>query len=718
MNAQLPQLRQADLLPADPAPAPADTVDLFGVFETLKRRWKPALAVAAGVLGLTALLTETSPELYRATAEVQIDPRGAEVVDLGAVSPGVSGTSAAIDTEVEYLRSRSVALRVVDGLNLEEDPRFVGAYPPADEAARVERAVTAVKNAMSIRRVGETYVLELEARATEPQLAAQLANAYAEQYLSGQGQGRLAATKEANTFLSNRLDVLAAQVREAEAAVEAYRVEAGLLNTNGVTFTEAELGELQAEIATLSRERDQINAELRNVQRARRLAGEGSGDVSAVDAPGMAALRAQRADIRRQIAEASSRYGPDHPVRQRLTEELREVGNAIVREAFRYEQSLEGEAAAAATLVDNAQARLARLRNQLVDNNVASVRLRELEREAEKSSALYEDLLARSKEVREQEQLQTPQARVISEAITPYRPFSPQPVVNYAAGTLAALFLAGLTALIFEVSDRTFWTARQVEERLGVRCLGMVPRRRGRKNRKDGGIGPEAYQDKLSEVAVAIQAGMRDEAGNTIGLVAAEGLPDWPGFFADIVRTLREEGINAVVVDSTGQSKGHTDPAIRYGLGFEALPELPPARAARPGPMPATSRWAPDGTIEHTVTPLGEPAATVVPDLAGFGGAVDDGTVPVVTADLSASKPGSGAAAGLLEPLSDRYDLIMVDCGTMRRGSAARFAAQADGVVLVGRWRKTRQAAFEGALRRLASLKAIPLGIVVIDAKP
>src|SRR5262249_61887989 len=111
--------------------------------------------------------------------------------------------------------------------------------------------------------------------------------------------------------------------------------------------------------------------------------------------------------------------GPRHPrvieARAQLAKAQQQIGNEIARiaEASRidYERALANET----TLATN----LATLKQRAMDTGLAFVKLRELEREAEASRAVYESFLVRTREIREQERLDTANVRVLADAQPP-----------------------------------------------------------------------------------------------------------------------------------------------------------------------------------------------------------------------------------------------------------------------------------------------------------
>lgn len=78
------------------------------------------LAVLAG--GYYAFMV-AKPQ-YTASARLVMQQRESQVVNLDTVLSGASNDSAALNTELEFIRSRELIERVVDDLDLVLDPEF------------------------------------------------------------------------------------------------------------------------------------------------------------------------------------------------------------------------------------------------------------------------------------------------------------------------------------------------------------------------------------------------------------------------------------------------------------------------------------------------------------------------------------------------------------------------------------------------------------------
>ncbi|MES2861584.1 MAG: GumC family protein [Pseudomonadota bacterium] len=418
--------------------------DTRALLDIVRDRSKLFLALVLAVLIATLVVTLRTPPLYMATATVLIDTRSQRLLDSQAVLSGLPADAATVDTEVELLRSRQLADRVVRALTLDEDAEFDATgreLSPGEVASlrRHEAVVDAVQRRLEISRVGLTYVMNIGFNSSDPEKAARIANAFAETYLRDQQEAKLDATQQANGWLGERLDALRAEVIEGETAVEQYRSANGLMSASGATLTEQEISGYNTQLATVRAQQAEDEARL-STARAQLADGSTGDDVGeALQSTVVQQLRTRRAEVSGRVADLTSRYGPRHPDRQRAEGELADVDAQIQAEIVRIVSNLEARVQVARQRTASMQASLGGARRTLALNNSAGVRLNELERNAEASRTLYQALLDRYKQTTSQAGLATSDARIVSRATVPVDPTSPDIGVNLMLGLILAL---------------------------------------------------------------------------------------------------------------------------------------------------------------------------------------------------------------------------------------------------------------------------------------
>lgn len=147
--------------------------------------------VLGGVLAV-AYIFVSKPE-FTSTALLRVDPTFGTAVTQASLSTGPEAIGTHIESEMIFITSDRVLARVVDNLSLLESEEF-GAKPglidgliarlgvpnftaEPTRAALTEETIQNVRKALTVGRVGTSLLVEVRARSSAPDTAANLANA-------------------------------------------------------------------------------------------------------------------------------------------------------------------------------------------------------------------------------------------------------------------------------------------------------------------------------------------------------------------------------------------------------------------------------------------------------------------------------------------------------------------------------------------------------------
>ena len=680
----------------------------------LKRHVLLFIFASLTVFLAVAVYTFQVTPVYSAQASVIIDSRETNVVDLGSVLSGLPPEATVVDTEVEIIRSRSLAEKVAKQLNLIENPEFnptlrtpgtmsrvksfiksilpipdrsVPASAEDSAEEEMDMVVSTLLANTSARRIGTTYGIQIYANSQDPKLAADIANHIVEQYLVEQLDAKFDATRRANAWLEDRLAELKEEVTVNESLVENYRNESGLITAGTSTLSEQQISELSAQLIAQRAELAGAEARLNNVREL--VASGGSADVSgeALSSAVISELRRQQTEIIRERADLLNRYGPRHPDVQRSNTEVADIDNQIRAELQRIASNLESEASIARQRVRSLEGSLSNSRANLAQNNRASVRLRELERNAEASRSIYEAFLARFKQTNEQEGLAEPDARVLSNAVVPRDAAFPKTSLNLILGLFAGLFVGTGAVVAAETFASQISSGDEIEQRFNVPFLGNVPRLRGRERThvRDYLIDnpTSAYAESFRNLRASIMFADLDSKVKTVAVTSSQ--PDEGKTTASQSLGLisATSGTKTLIIDGDFRRNRLSD------ISVDKAPNL--------------------GFLECLFGECTVDEAIIEDDKTGLH------LLPL-TPNRHTPRDvfGSKAFDELLEALKAHYDLIIIDTGPLLLLSETRvLASKVDQVVVVARWLKTSRAALKQTLNILKEFKASVAGVVL-----
>ena len=466
-----PQTAAATVLPAG-GPAAHQTIgdELRSIFYALTSRGRLIAATTIAAMVLAIAYIWLAPPHYRATTEILIDPRGkrliqSEVVPTGLGSSALGADTLLVDSQVEIILSRSVLGQLITKLSLTNDDEFAGeanasllGYLTGAVKALIrgpraftlnplspyDAAMKNLKEGLKVERKGNTYVVLISMDTKDPGKSARIANTIAAIYVDEKRKAAQATTQEAANSLKAKLDELRKSAVDAELRAEEFRTQNGLIGTQDLLVVKQKLRDVNAQLSTAAAQTKAARARLAQVRKLKNNAFDAGANADALQSSVMTNLLAQLSAVRAREASLAATRFSNHPALAAVQRERRAVERALRAEAARIEDRFQIEHNIA---VENEKslARQAQRHEATVGrSNVASVRLRELEAEANANRKIYQAFLVRSKEATEQIDLPTNTARIISDAVVPSRPASPVVPIVLLIGLLTGLF-AGIT---------------------------------------------------------------------------------------------------------------------------------------------------------------------------------------------------------------------------------------------------------------------------------
>ena len=713
--------------------------DLRKIYSIARRR----LSVIAGLTILGSLLAviyalQLTP-LYQATAKVLVDPGNAHIVDNEVVAPGIGREWGAIETEVELIRSTSVAIRVIDKLGLSGDAERAAPDPPlyrqiinamisrdaapepepVSEDEKRRRMARNLASGLEVFRLGETYLLTIAYTSPDPALSARIVNGFADAYLVDQLEGKFEATRRANEWLNSRLGELGERVREAERAAELYRAENNLVEARGATFNDSQVASLNEQLILARAATAQASAKLEQLQEISARGGEIASFAQGLQTQVIGQLRAKQSEVKREMAELSAKYGSRHPSVISVRSQLSHVQSQIRQEIRRIEALTETEYRVAKSREDSIEASLSGLKGETAQNSRAAIRLRELEREAAATRTLFDSFLARFKETTQQESLQTADSRIIERAIRPTAPSEPNKRTIAILGFILSLGAGIGAAFMLETLDNGFRTAEQVETALNVPVLATIPHLR-----LDGEMGRISNLTGLLEKLIRFRptAGARDGSGSLRKSGSRQVLDHPLSAFTESIRSLRmglryadlDNPARVVMFTSALPSEGKSTIASNLALHAANTGEnvlLIDMDLRHPALTEIFAEESEQGIVELV---MGEAR---ISDVVRTETETNLRFVPASRSDLinhTSEILGSDKIRDFLAQARNVFDLIVIDSSPLLPVTDARALLGAvDAAVMVVCWERTSRDAVRICMRQTLGLEDKLVGAVL-----
>lgn len=698
-------------------------LDLRALLKTLWRRKWLIVGCTMLVLVATALALTQITRQYTANASIMMNTRENRVVDIESVLSGLPADASGMRSEVEVIQSSQLIVRVVDKLRLDRDPEFNGLLRlpgwrewivgeitdfwsnidgsvggessereftivvTEDPRERVLATVTrAIQGRLTVQPVQNSWVIEISFTSEDPEKAALIANTIADQYLVDQLEAKYEATRRATSWLNDRLAELRVEVEASESAVEQFRAQLGAGAGQGAELTVQQLAQLNAELILARTSR--AEAEARYNQVASLLNAQGvSAAADVISSPLIQTLKQKLAELRREEAELSTQYGDRHPDIINKRAEIADTEVGITSEVQKVVSSLRTEVEVARMREQTLRTGVQELESQSFDDSLASVQLRQLEREAEASRLIYQNFLSRFKETEEQDSIQQADARIISRAEPPGGPSYPRSTLTLVIAGVFGLCMGVAFMFLLERLDNVFRSGTQIEGAFGLPTFGMVPLLKRSRRRRD--ILDYVLDKPASSIAESIRS---------LRTALLLSNVDNPPKVISLTSSVPEEGksMTALLLAETSAKLGKSvilvDCDLRRPNLHQTL-ELSNEKSL----VQLLDRSAEFNEVLQVHARTGIHFIAAQP-------------IAAIAIDLLASK----AFSTLIQQLRDHYQLVILDTApTLAVADAAVIGTQSDSVLYVVRWGRTPREAVASGLRMLRDAGVRAAGVVL-----
>jgi succinoglycan biosynthesis transport protein ExoP len=423
--------------------------------------------VGATVLCVAAALiyAMSAQPRYTVYTELVIDPSNLQVVndDVFASNPQRDSQLLEVESKLRILTSRNVLTRVIDSMNLTQDPEFVkpgilggikellsSATRDETQQAKILSATRALAERVEARREERSFVVALGVYTDNPEKSVALSDAIVDAFekeifeSAAQSAGRVATT------LNDRLEELRRNVTNAEAKVEEFKRQKGLQSSNGELVSTRLVAELNTQVLTAQQRFIELETRYKQMQEA--ISTGRAGTASVFVSPTMTALRQDYDEAQLLLNSLKLTYGTRHPRITAANSDLSTLKASISNEARRIADAALGDMNQAKSALAALQGKANEQQTTVYMDNDSQVELRDLERDARAKAALYETHLTRAQQITEQQQINTSNIRVISRAMPPQsRSWPPRTLILLAVGAFAGIAIGIGLALLFGI---------------------------------------------------------------------------------------------------------------------------------------------------------------------------------------------------------------------------------------------------------------------------
>jgi capsular exopolysaccharide synthesis family protein len=697
-------------------PEPSDDLGLFSparsafdwryIVAAVRANLLLIIAIIAGALAVAVVMTMLDTPRYTARATIQINSSTTRVLGADQDEQQDSAFDYDIDrnikTQIDVLKSRGLAQRVAQKLKLASNPAFFASQEienvgqGASARQLNDLAVSLVMNNLSVNIPRDSRVVSLTWESTDPRMSALVVNTYAAEFIQSDLQRKYDSSSYARTFISEQLATTKQKLEESERALNAYSREAGLIRTRDASSGSNAEGKTDGGTSVTTSSLLQINAAA-NEATARRIAAEGEWRAVA-SVPLLSArqvltnaavnnLVAEKAKVEGELQQERARHLEDYPSVRSKREALASINDQLQRAATNVREGIRAEYLAALETERKLQAQVTQLKGTTLGEQDRTVQYALLAREADTNRQVYDGLLQRFKQLNASSGISLSNISIVDSAEVPGGPSSPNLFKNLLMGLLIGVGLAAVTVFFKDQFDDSIRVPEDVESKLSLALLGVVPRAHG-----------EDPADALLDPKSPISEAYNSLRGSLL-YSTAEGLP------------------HVMLITSAQPSEGKTTSAVAIAASLARMGRkvlLIDADMRRPSlhrrigygnERGLSTLLTTRDAIETATLPSGQDYLTFMPS----------GPIPPSPTELIST----ARMEEILQEGARNFEVVVVDSPPiLGLADAPTLSALADGVIFIVEADRSRRGSLKMALRRLRSMRPIILGAVLTKFDP
>lgn len=473
-------------------------IDLLSLWHILlKRRWTIAASVAiVFVLGLIVSLMITP--VYRASSSVQIDREMINVTDSSNPLTDLWMDPDYINTQYQNLQSRELASRVLTDIGYQNAKRFESVFKPsamqqiktwlkggrkqelkgaekqrAEKSAAIARVGTFMKG-YSIEPIRNTRLVKIHYNSTDPAFAILSANSLAEAFQNRNLETRFETSNYAKAYLEDQLKQLKIRLEDSEAQLVRVAQKEQIVGSGAEdlgSLPEQNLGALNAALAKAKEDRIRAQSEWQQAQSSIGMVTFGETGSNSI----IRSLQEKRSSLSAEYQNKLGTFKPAYPQMVQLKGQIDELDKQIAQEITSIKSAIRAEYESALQNENMIKAQVDLLMGEAIDLKGRSIQYNIYKREVDTNRQLYEATLQRYKEIGVAAGVGLNNILIVDKAVAAGK-FRPNIPLNLAISLLLGLIAGIVLALLLEYLDDTLKSPDDVEKRLGLPVLGVIPK--------------------------------------------------------------------------------------------------------------------------------------------------------------------------------------------------------------------------------------------------
>ncbi|NVK57921.1 MAG: polysaccharide biosynthesis tyrosine autokinase [Alteromonadaceae bacterium] len=485
-----------------------DIIDLGQYLLVIKRyKWR-ILGLALTFTFLVALIVLSMTPIYRASSSLLIEAEEAKVLSIEEIYGIDSSGKEYFQTQYEIIKSRHIAEKVVDKLDLTNSPYFI---PDEDEGGlkgflkdtkaliksllsflpqneretltqeeinwmKKQRVIDQFMESMGVAPVSNTQIVKISFESESPKLAAQIADTIAEVYIESYLEAKFNMTSKATTWLNDSLQGLRLKLEASERKLADFYEKEQLVDLDGV------VGLASEELQGLSEQLLEAENRLKNSEIIYQQVQNYDGNIDEIaklpevlNHPSIQSVRESELKAQSKVSELSKVYGPKHQKMVSAVAELNSVQASMNRQVRALISGITSDYSQATSQVAGLRKAVAEAKAGYRKLTTLDSQRKILQREVNINQQLYNSFFTRLKETSEAGGFESANARILDRATTPIEPSEPKAKLIVLATLVISTLIGAGIAIFADMMNKGIRSVDDVERKLSQRMMGLIP---------------------------------------------------------------------------------------------------------------------------------------------------------------------------------------------------------------------------------------------------
>ncbi|SDP71256.1 capsular exopolysaccharide family [Desulforhopalus singaporensis] len=480
-----------------------DEMDLRDLLDTVIRRKGVVLACLLLCFTAVATYTLTLTPQFEATGVLRVSAQADKLTKFEGVESTVLKSMEFQQTQVELLGSEQLASRVIDRMDLINNPSFATTGGGSGEAqamglfdtvkafirpeenkdtfnllsedARqrivIDKALEKFKELFAVTPIKNSELIKVSFAAISPTTASEVANTAMDEFINMHMDSKLKSSQDASRFLQKQIEAAQIKLEKSEIELQAFARKIGIVSLDPKSnLIMKQLEELNQSLAQARSHRISQEAKYQHVL--------GAGDQilnQMIENELIQNLKNQYATLLSDYEELGRTFKPAYPKMQQLGAKMDRIEERIRAEQNAIVESIKNDYESAVKAEEYLAARAEEQKQRAMDLEEKATQYKILEREVATNKGIYQSLLERSKEIEATVGAAVTNIQIVDYARPPLYPFKPRVARNLALGLILGLFGGIGMAFLLEYFDNTIKNPDEMAERFNIPVLGMIP---------------------------------------------------------------------------------------------------------------------------------------------------------------------------------------------------------------------------------------------------